>query len=683
MQENLIYIGDTIRFSEEKLTDVNSINGIYRTIFSTSEANINSNVSLAFSRLDMRFRVKKDDKYYSDWYSINEIEGDGPTSYTDIELDPDKQLDIDVEFILKSTPTNWDEDNDYITISEVSSNVTRRQAPPEPQYITPAANVSAIGRQNGLTFQMGHTYNPYALKPAEDLYNDMSYIVNELYGHEVEYVKVTSNDEKGRDVILREWNLYNVKEENIKCMKILVPNNEFPDNKFNFSPYGVDYGDNFEVHIVDSYFKNVFGKDFIPEQKDYLYFPLLNRMYTIKSTYLYRAFNMQPSYWKCTLTKYEDVSNIIYEDEAIHDKILDATNGLDRLFGVEVKEESENLIDEQQLKPTISNLDEIRDYMYPLMKITEEVLDTDYTLVSNSQYDLNSIYSRYDSKKVAVKYAYKYKQGILEDKSIFLWVNPQKVTNNSYNVSVTGTGPYTVTLATGTFPEQYEVGQKVSFYKKGTPKTLKTVMTISTIATDRTYLTATTFDSSITFNLADLELVSLSVERDMILSGTDTYTRSIKARTFSYLPSNYTNGIKTCIIDNHFVYLYYFGQTFSFKLNNPIKESMWYGMVFSINKQNEEVGFYVYERFEEGGKAVLSELYQKTKVGLVASNNDISTHNLYLIDSPLKVTNLRVVSKHVEVDLHSSYLLRKIVDNAHFVDIVDNAYPNTNYNLNK
>lgn len=679
MQSNLIYIGDTIRFSETELKNVSNINGIYRTLYSTAEANINANVTLAFSRLDMRFRVKKEDKYYSDWYSINEIETGGPTTYANVTLDSTQLLDIDVEFILKSTPTGWDEDSDYITVSEVSSDVTRVADPPEPQYITPAANVSAIGRQNGLTYTPGFTYNPYALGEAQNLYNDMSFIVNEIYGHEVEYIKVLSNSDKGKDYIFREWNLYNVNDDSIKCLKVLVPNNDFADNRFLFSPDGVGYTDEFEIHIVDSYFKMLFGNDVFPEQRDFLYFPLLNRMYEVKSTYLKRAFNMQPSYWKCTLTKWEPKQNIIYDNEDTKNKILDNMFGLDKAFGKEVEEESDNILDELQLKPKLVNLDNIRDYVAANMKIEEDILDTDYTLISNTQYNLESIYDRFSDRKVAIKYKYKYVQGIGEDKTMFMWVNPQKVVSNSYNVTSTGTSTTrTLTLTTGTYPEQFEVDGLITVYKKGTPKVIKGVLKITSISLDRTSIVAYSYDDTLVNS--DVELVALSVERELLISGTDTYIKRDRTRTFSYGDSNL--GIRFWIIDNTFVYLNYFGTLFRYKLSNSLKDGNWYGVVLSLNKHNQEVGLYVYERVEEDGSLTLDEIYQKTLTGLGNVANT-STYNMYLVDTPLKVTNVRLVSNHVEADLHSTYLMRKLVDNGHFAEIVDNAYPNRKYKMNE
>jgi hypothetical protein len=49
----------------------------------------------------------------------------------------------------------------------------------------------------------------------------------------------------GKDVVLHEWTLYDVDEP---CtIKVIVPNNEFPDSKINFNPFGLDFEMPFEV----------------------------------------------------------------------------------------------------------------------------------------------------------------------------------------------------------------------------------------------------------------------------------------------------------------------------------------------------------------------------------------------------------------------------------------------------
>ena len=114
------------------------------------------------------------------------------------------------------------------------------------------------GNITALTKIENFTFDPYKVNPAVNMYRDLSYTINKLFGHDVKYARATPLA-NGRDFTLKEWTLYDVEEP--ECFKLLVPNNEFPDNKINFGPYGLDFEMPFEVHIVKQYFEDKFTKD--------------------------------------------------------------------------------------------------------------------------------------------------------------------------------------------------------------------------------------------------------------------------------------------------------------------------------------------------------------------------------------------------------------------------------------
>ncbi len=679
MTSNLIYIGDSVRFEQKNIANVSAITGLYRVINSTKEATINSNVSLAFSRLNMRFRIKQD-KYYSDWYNVNEIEESANVDYSNVFVNVTKNTDIETEYVMVSVPSNWDEDVDVLTISESKLLYTQEKSNiSDSSHISSYSEVSSVGRQNGLEYNKNFTYDPYALKQAEVLHDDLSYIANEIYGHSVDYVKVRSNNEKGKDFIFREWNLYNVGKEDVKCLKVLVPGNEFPDNKFNFSPFGVDYGDVFEIHIVDSYFKQIYGNGTFPQERDYLYFPLLNRMYEIKSTYLFRSFNMMPLYWKCTLVKWEDKTNIIYEDTEMIEKIRDNVKGLESAFGVEVEEESQNLLNEIQLARTEGDKDILKAYSDKRTGYETFVLEGIGSKFSTNQYDVSTIYSKFEQVKVAVEYDRKYIQEQNQNMTFTSWLYPTKVLNNTFNISATLSSEiYTLTLSSGQYPDYFKVGNTVSLYSKGTPKVLRTLMKISTISTDRTFMTCTLYDNALVPDISKLELVGRSIHRDVLVSGTSTYIKEKRDKDFTYLSNNSTGGIRISLIDNHIFTYEYFGNVYTFKLQTPMSEEKWYGMVLSTNLKNREIGFYLYERPDSMSENYLNEIYQKTIYG-VADTSKNSTYNLFLVSTPLKITNIRLVKEHIEYDKHSSYLVSRNVNNSSKAILIDNATKNEGY----
>ena len=67
-----------------------------------------------------------------------------------------------------------------------------------------------------------------------------------MFGFETNYYSVQPQS-RSKDVVLKEWTLFDVVEE--QCVKVMVPQNQFPDNKVNYDPFGISFEEPFEIHI--------------------------------------------------------------------------------------------------------------------------------------------------------------------------------------------------------------------------------------------------------------------------------------------------------------------------------------------------------------------------------------------------------------------------------------------------
>ena len=67
------------------------------------------------------------------------------------------------------------------------------------------------------------TFKPYDVNRAINLYQDLSKVVNNVFGHESVYYSVQPQG-RGKDVLIKEYTLFDVVDE--KCVKIMVPGNE-------------------------------------------------------------------------------------------------------------------------------------------------------------------------------------------------------------------------------------------------------------------------------------------------------------------------------------------------------------------------------------------------------------------------------------------------------------------------
>ena len=86
-----------------------------------------------------------------------------------------------------------------------------------------------------------------------------------------------------------------------------------------------------EVHIVREHFERAFGHDDLPEQKDYLYFPLIDRIFEVQSAYLFKDFMAAEAYYKVMLYKWQDKANVMRENPEIAQYIDDLVLDFDEI----------------------------------------------------------------------------------------------------------------------------------------------------------------------------------------------------------------------------------------------------------------------------------------------------------------------------------------------------------------
>ena len=242
-------------------------------------------------------------------------------------------------------------------------------------------NISA----SPITFKTGATWDPYRVNKAVRLYKDLNLMVNSLFGHEVQYYRALP---KGRtkDVYLLEYSLYQHDEK--QCMKIVVPNNAFPDNKLNMGPFGQDFEMPFEIQIDKDYFQSIFGEGSGPQKRDVIFFPRTNRIYEISSSTIFRDFMNEPLYFKATLIKWQPKSNS--EQSSSLDDLESMSVSVEKLFGIAQKEEAEAVSNPQQFVEPTTISDVTRDYLSPLTDIIEEQFMNNYLIIAEHFYKLSS-----------------------------------------------------------------------------------------------------------------------------------------------------------------------------------------------------------------------------------------------------------------------------------------------------
>lgn len=279
-------------------------------------------------------------------------------------------------------------------------------------------------------------FRPYdVMKPAQSIYKQMACAASEMFGHCVRYFKTQAKVESA-DPVLKEYSLYEVTD--VKDIKILIPDNTLPDNAIRFMPYDMDFGDGLECHIVREHFERAFGPSELPEQKDYIYFPLIDRIFEVNSAYLYRDFMGMEAYYKVMLYKWQDKLNVMRENPEIDKYVNDLHDSLDDILQPQIQKEFLNTTKPTQYTTVaVGGYDYVRSHINDNLIIVDKDLSNYFTVISKNYYDLKSKMNHGD---IAVKYKKEINRLNTENTAFTVWFTPKKTAKdkNTYDIILDG-----------------------------------------------------------------------------------------------------------------------------------------------------------------------------------------------------------------------------------------------------
>jgi len=267
-----------------------------------------------------------------------------------------------------------------------------------------------------ITCEYDNLFQPYNLNKAQQVYLQMSKLVSDIFGHQVTYFR-TEPDLRTKDVILMEYSLFNVVDQ--QNVKILVPDNEFPqESTLSYDMFGIEF-EEFEIHIVRDEFERAFGYKKQPRERDYMFIPIINKMYMINSISLGDRFNATKSYWKIKLVKYQEQTEV---NQGMFDDATDSfVTGIEEVFGAEIKETYEKDTKPMQYQTvTTSYRDGIRIFQDKLINIVDYSLLNRWTVVSKNYYDLTQV----TKNSTAMEYAMMSQLTNTQNFAVTFWMQP-------------------------------------------------------------------------------------------------------------------------------------------------------------------------------------------------------------------------------------------------------------------
>jgi hypothetical protein len=465
-----------------------------------------------------------------------------------------------------------------------------------------------------------------------------------MFGICVLYFKTEPNA-RSRDVVLKEYSIEKVIDK--QNIKILIPDNQLPTRELQFNSMMIDYPVSFEISIVKSEFWKVFREGSHPDPHDYLYFSTyMNKMYMVDSVSDPDDFGYVASYWRVSLVPYQEMKSVQFDNDNLMDDTESLIFSAEGKFEEEMKEEFADNRKDNQLN-NISDLNEgqdpLRRILHENVRIVEENIYNDWTVVAKQYYDLSTI----DKGDIAVEY--KEKGLSSKDERMFTFAfRPTNMKNVSDNI-----------MLDSVVNDNGKVGLKVKSWDK----------------------------------LIDTGNM-IKVSRVSGLNGWHRISRFDKSKMIVYIDVDYTDTIKILSCGKFVIYEantgVYIGDNFSI-IQMPSKmvvridgknydyifedldkfESKWYFCVLGMKRGMSNMWLY-----EVKGSETINNTHSEiVKIGCVP--NEIGSFNVDgycgLKGGNLHLTNFRLWSKLCEEDLHKLILSQYVIDDTHNTLVVDNA----------
>lgn len=226
-------------------------------------------------------------------------------------------------------------------------------------------------------------FNPYVgLDCALQLQSQLANSIICMLGIPVYYFRVLPQPDTA-DYTFKEYVMHNV--TSVKQIKMMIQDGAMPSSKPQFSDLDFDWEVDWEVELGKAQFAAAFGDEAFPKQRDFIYVPMMKRMWEVNSAYDEKNEGLmwQSTTWKLGLIKWNEKTNVEQgEFEDLIDTLVVNTN--DNVFAeLEANEQRRESAVEQTDSPryVANNIDNVflEDFIrHQFTKSTIRVIDKQY-----------------------------------------------------------------------------------------------------------------------------------------------------------------------------------------------------------------------------------------------------------------------------------------------------------------
>ena len=498
-------------------------------------------------------------------------------------------------------------------------------------------------------------FNPNLALSAVQTFNTLNNVANRMFGIEARWFRAVPQ-QRSKDVIFQEYTLSSVEEDPL-CLKVVVPDGNFPDSNYQYDLMGLEYQVPTEIQIDKKYWEEVAGFGTGPQKKDVVYLPLPNKLYDVESSFLKRGFMEQETTWVINLIKHQEEASR-KEGDALKETIDQYTVSEKELFGIKIAADIENLTIKKQMSPLSSTSEDPYKVMDTDLKTIPYDLDVYGIIVAESIYDLNT-----SDSSIAV--TYKNSSDIIlasADRSITAWINPNLNTPKEYNIlSITPdtSATYFDIRVHGT--QIFNEADTFTIYRSDQLNSYATVTRVSTSSSiDIVY--ECKMDQPVINHLNDIQYQwwtkpnwKMRIERPItILHGRNERNTGLVATVNAdqYIKINFGSQEHISIMDE------------------KIEKGNWYGFVINIGNSWEQYNVHVWKPSLVYTDNKLQSVFYET---LPFTSETIDVEEYIINKSNSYVTNIRFFNFTFEEEKQTQELLSYFTQNASRALILDNA----------
>ena len=518
-----------------------------------------------------------------------------------------------------------------------------------------AENTGAL--QVNLTSSATDMFNPNAALSAVQTYNSMNSVANQMFGIEARWFRAVPQ-QRSKDIMFKEYTLSCVEEEPI-CLRVVVPDGNFPDSKYQYDLMGLEYEVPLEIQIDKKYWEDMAGFGTAPQKKDIVYLTMPNKLYQVESCFLKRAFLEQETTWVCNLRKYMPEASR-REGDALKETIDKYTVSEQEIFGEHQEYEYIKAKDDRQMSPFNSTEKDKYKIVDERLEMLPNNIEFYGTIFAQGFYDMSTprLFSAVEYKNPSgdeIKPTY--------DRAITAWIMPQDI-KEEYEVVIHPESGLT-------YPANYKIEIKGS--KRFQIDDVFVIYRSEALNLYAKVIDDTHAANGIYWCQIDTPVVNYLNSVRSTWNTMTGYKMKPKYPITLLDGRNETNtGFTATIGANQFIKVRYGSQERIAVMPERLNDNQWYGIVVNIGNTWNQYNVYVWEQSPNDPVAKLRIKFYET----MSFTPEYTKVEKYTLDkSPAFITNIRLFKTTIEEEKQARELLSYFTKDADQALILDNCDP--------